>query len=352
MMGTGEIALGRGDFGAALSVTIDDVAVEAGVSIRTVSRVLNESPNVGADTRKAVLEIIERLGYSPSTRARALATGRSFLIAMVQDDPNAHVIGALQRGIVEACSSHGYELVVRPVRFDNPDIATDLETFVRRSRVDGLIVLPPTSEIAAIPERLTRLGVPSVGIASAPLAEYPCMLVSNERGASRTLGRHLRALGHRRIAMIEGPPHFRSAQERKAGFLDGIGGAMPEAYLRQGDYGFESGAAAAEALLSLDQPPTAIFASNDIMAAAVAKVARERGVAIPDQLSLAGFDGSDIASMITPALTTIRRPLVEMAQTATERLLAMISGVRTDWPYQRIDLKLVHGKSIGPATPD
>ena len=269
----------------------------------------------------------------------------------MQDDPNAHVIGALQRGIVETCSSHGYELVVRPVRFDNPQIATDIETFVRRSRVDGLIVLPPASEIAAIPERLTRLGVPSVGIASTPMAEYPCMLVSNERGASHALGRHLRSLGHERIAMIEGPAHFRSARERRDGFLAGIGRGMPEAYLRQGDYGFDSGVEAAQALLSLDQPPTAIFASNDIMAAAVAKVARERGVAIPEQLSLAGFDGSDIASMIAPALTTIRRPLVDMARTATERLLDMIAGVRTDWPHERIELTLEHGKSVGPAEP-
>lgn len=346
MVGTGRLVLGVGEFGAALSVTIDDVAVAAEVSIRTVSRVLNESPNVGDETRKRVLETIERLGYAPSTRARALASGRSFLIAMVQDDPNAHVIGPLQRGIVDACSSHGYELVVRPVRSGNPDVAADVENFVRRSRVDGLIVLPPASEIAAIPERLTRLGVPSVGIASVSMPEYPCMLVSNERGASRALGQHLKSLGHQRIAMIEGPPHFRSAQERKAGFLEGIGGAMPEPYLQKGDYGFESGLVAAEALLALDQPPTAIFASNDIMAAAVVKTARERGLAIPDQLSVVGFDDSDIASIITPALTTIRRPLVDMAQAATERLLEMINGKRLDWPREPIDLTLMHRQSV------
>ncbi len=268
----------QGEFGATLSVTIDDVALAAGVSICTVSRVLNKSPHVGEETRKTVLETIARLGYSPSIRARALASGRSFLIAVVQDDPNAHVISALQRGIVETCSRHGYELVVHPVRFGDPEIAADVESFVRRSRVDGLIVLPPTSEIAAIPARLTQLGVPSVGIASVSLPEYPCMLVSDERGATFELGRRLVELGHRRIALIEGPPHFRSAQERKAGFLAALPEPMPEAYLRKGDYGFESGLAAAEALLSLDQPPTAIFACNDIMAAAVLKAARERDV--------------------------------------------------------------------------
>ncbi|MCL6499972.1 MAG: hypothetical protein K6U07_08115, partial [Firmicutes bacterium] len=114
----------------------------------------------------AVQAVIEKLGYSPNSRARALASGRSYLIAVVQDDPNAHVIGAMQRGIVETCSQHGYELVVHPVRFSDPDIAFEIEKFVQRSRVDGLIVLPPTSEIAAIPERLSALGVPSIGIAS------------------------------------------------------------------------------------------------------------------------------------------------------------------------------------------
>jgi LacI family transcriptional regulator len=131
---------------------------------------------------------IARLGYSPSIRARALASGRSFLIAVVQDDPNAHVISALQRGIVEVCSQHGYELVVHPVRFGDPKWRPISRSFVRRSRVDGLIVLPPTSEIAAIPARLSAMGVPSVGIASVSLPAYPSMLVSDERGRRSNSG--------------------------------------------------------------------------------------------------------------------------------------------------------------------
>ena len=334
--------IGR-DPAASISVTIDDVAQAAGVSIRTVSRVLNDSPNVGEETRIAVQAIITQLGYSPSSRARALATGRSHLIAVVQDDPNAHVIGALQRGIVEVCSQHGYELVVHPVRFGDPDVAGDIEKFVQRSRVDGLIVLPPTSEIAAIPERLTALGVPSIGIASISVPAYPSMLISNERAATAELGRHLLELGHRRIAMIEGPPHFRSAQERKAGFLAALRGSglSLDVQLRDGDYSFDSGLAAAAALLAMDTPPTAIFACNDIMAAAVVKTARDRGVSMPGQLSVAGFDDSDLASMISPALTTIRRPLRDMAKVATEQLLAMIAQRELSLPDQTVDLTLV-----------
>jgi LacI family transcriptional regulator len=334
-----------------ISVTIDDVADAAGVSIRTVSRVLNASPNVGEETRMAVQAVIEKLGYSPNSRARALASGRSYLIAVVQDDPNAHVIGAMQRGIVETCSQHGYELVVHPVRFSDPDIAFEIEKFVQRSRVDGLIVLPPTSEIAAIPERLSALGVPSIGIASIPVPTYPCMLVSDERAATAKLGRHLLELGHRRIAMIEGPAHFRSAQERRAGFLSALSGSgLPlDLHLRDGDYSFDSGLTAAASLLAMDTPPTAIFACNDIMAAAVVKTARDLGVAMPDRLSVAGFDDSDLASMISPALTTIRRPLRDMAKAATEQLLMMIAQPTISRPYQVLDLTLVCRQSTGPA---
>jgi len=309
-----------------MAVTIDDVAKAAGVSIRTVSRVLNKSPKVGEETRQAIEAVIKDLGYSPSSRARALASGRSYLIAVVQDDPNAHVIGVLQRGIVEVCSQHGYELVVHPVRSNDPNVALDIEKFLQRSRVDGLIVLPPTSEISAIPERLAAMAVPAVGIASINVPAYSGMLVSDERAATAELGRHLLELGHRRIAMIEGPPHFRSAQERKAGFLSALAdsGLALDLELRPGDYSFESGLRAAESLLSLKPAPTAIFACNDIMAAAVVKTAVELGVSMPSQLSVAGFDDADLASMISPALTTIRRPLREMAEAATKQLLTMI----------------------------
>lgn len=330
-----------------MAVTIDDVARAAGVSIRTVSRVLNNSPKVGEETRQAIEAIIKSLDYSPSSRARALASGRSHLIAVVQDDPNAHVIGVLQRGIVEVCSQHGYELVVHPVRSSDPNVALDIEAFVRRSRVDGLIVLPPTSEIAAIPERLSALGAPAIGIASIAVAPYPGMLVSEERAATAELARHFLDLGHRRIAMIEGPPHFRSAQERKEGFLAALtaSGVPLEVELRPGDYGFDSGLAAAQSLLALERRPTAIFACNDTMAAAVVKTAREAGVSIPDQLSIAGFDDADLASIISPSLTTIRRPLREMAKAATEQLLAMIAEPGARLPPSPVALSFVPRQS-------
>ncbi len=315
--------------------TITDVAAAAGVSIRTVSRVLNDSPKVGEETRVAIKAVIAQLGFHPSSRARGMATGRSYLIGVIQDDPNAHVIGVLQRGIARLCAQEGYELVVHPARYDDPDLVGNVRDFVRRSRVDGVLLLPPVSELADVATALAALGVPAVALAAAAVPGHRSMLVSDERGATAMLADHLVALGHRRIAMITGPRRFRSSSEREGGFRDALarhGQDLPDDLLCEGDYGFAGGLAAARALLALPDRPTAIFAANDIMAAAVLKAAGEAGLAVPRDLSVAGFDDSDLATMLTPAITTIRRPLETMAADATGRLLALIGGKPQDDP--------------------
>lgn len=332
-------------------VTITDVAAAAGVSIRTVSRVLNGSPKVGKETRAEIQSHIDRLGFRPNSRARGLAAGRSFLIGVVQDDPNAHVIGVFQRGIVETCSQRGYELVVHPSGYDDPDVVRNVQDFARRSRVDGVILLPPLSELEGLAAALREMRLPTVAMASVRVPAHPVMLVSDERGAAGALADHLVALGHRRIAIVTGPKRFRSAAERLTGFRDALdrhGVALPDAYVREGDYGFASGIAAAAALLALEAPPTAIFASNDIMAAGVMKAANEAGIAVPAALSVVGFDDSDIAAMVTPALSTIRRPLAEMAQSATLRLLTMIERDGAETADEQIDLHLIERSSTAP----
>ncbi len=330
--------------------TIGDVALATGVSIRTVSRVLNDSPKVSAETRQLVQGAIARLGFQPSLRARALASGRSFLIGFVQGDANAHVLGVLQRGVVEVCSQVGYELLVHPADTEAPEVAEEIAAFVRRSRVDGLILLSPVSENPAIPVALATLGVPAVGLAAIRVPGYASMLVSDEVSAARRMTEHLIGMGHRRIAMITGPLRFHSARERKAGFLQAMAAAGLEAgdgHVVEGDYGFAGGTAAAERLLDLPERPTAIFASNDIMAAAVLKAAAARGLEAPRDLSVAGFDDSDIAVMVSPSLTTIRRPLRDMAAGAASRLLSLIAG-DAPGPDQRVELTLVTRASTAP----
>jgi|UniRef100_UPI0035CA7C54 LacI family transcriptional regulator len=324
--------------------TIADVAREAGVSVRTVSRVLNKSPKVGGATREAIERTIAELGFRPSLRARGLAVRRSFLLGVVQGDQNAHVIGRMQTGIVEICSEAGYELLVHPVSALDVRLAEDLENFVRRTHVDGLVLLSPVSEVPNVPRLLARLGVPAVGIAAVRVPGYPAMLVTGERAAASVMTEHLIGLGHRRIAMITGPLHFHSASEREQGYrtaLERAGIVLHPSYVREGDYGYASGLAAAAELLALPEPPTAIFACNDIMAAAVIKAARAAGVGVPEDLSVAGFDDSDIASMLSPGITTIRRPLGEIAREATRRVIELIETEAQRLPDHAVELDLV-----------
>lgn len=315
------------------AATIHDVAAVAGVSARTVSRVINLSPKVGAETRRAIEQVISELGFSPSSRARALSAGRSNLIGLVQDDPNAHVVSIVQRGIVEAAREPGYELIVHPAEMDDPDLLANISAFVAKSRVDGLILLPPISERTDVAQALGAIGLPCVGMAAVPIAGFPHSLVSDERGAAGEMAAHLVELGHRRMAIVTGPRDFQSSREREAGFREALaarGIGLPGDYVIEGDYGFASGMAAAERLLDLAEAPTAVFACNDIMAAGVMKVAQMRGVAVPETLSVAGFDDSDVAVMLTPDLTTIRRPMLDNARRATAELIRQIEGQRDE----------------------
>lgn len=330
--------------------TIADVAARAGVSIRTVSRVLNRSPLVNATTREAVEAVIAGLNFRPSARARGLATGRSYLIGLVHNDRNALVLDPLQRGMVGAAAARGYELVVHPVAADQGDPAADVLDFIGRSRVDGVVVVPPVSGLTGLAETLAGAGVPAVALSSVALSGYDAVLISDERGAARDVASHLVALGHRRIALLSGPAAAHSALERRAGFEDGLrahGLALDgEA---EGDYSFDAGVAAAQVLLAADPRPTAIFAANDVMAAAVLKVAAGMALSVPGDLSVIGFDGSILARMLTPALTTVHRPIADMAGAVTQRLIDRIEG-RGDGAPLTAALSLQVGGSCGPAT--
>lgn len=336
----------RGRAGA--EATITDVASAAGVSIRTVSRVINRSPKVNRETRERIEAAIANLGFRPSARARGLATGHSYLIGVVHNDRNALVLDAVQRGIVAEASRRGYELVVHPAPAGEAGSVEDVLAFVQRSRVDGVLVLSPVSAIPGMGVALGEVGVPAVAISSVTIDGFAATMLSDEREAAAQVARYLMRLGHRSIAMINGPAGVSSASERRAGFIAALSdrGLAPVGE-DEGDYGFETGYAAAERLLALHPCATAIFAANDIMAAAVLKAAVVCGIAVPDQLSVVGFDGSLIARMLTPALTTVHRPLGEMAQQTTRRLLDLIEG-GSDRSDLTATLTIVEGGSAGP----
>lgn len=306
------------------TITIDHVASAAGVSIRTASRVLNGSPMVNAKTRARVQKVIRDLKYVPNLRARALASKRSFMLGLVHDDPNAEIADQMQRGIFGECSKHGYELLVHPCDYKSASMVDNVMSFVRRSQVDGLIIIAPVSENALLAKALAANGTPVVGVASAALDHFGLMIVSREAEAGALIAEHFVELGHRTIAFISGPRGLRAASERQRGFTAALakhGIQMKPEHVCEGDWSFESGVACASRILRSRRRPTAIFASNDRMAAGVLKVASEAGIRIPDELSVVGFDDSYFAQVLTPALTTIKRPIARIGEHAAQWLL-------------------------------
>lgn len=309
--------------------TINDVARIAGVSKKTVSRVINRSPLLNGDTRAKVEKVIADLGYVPNVQARALALRRNFLIGLIHDNPNAQMVMNVQAGMLEAMRDTEFELIVRPIDRGSSTMLEDVRNFLERQRLYGVMFLPPVSENEMVAELCRELGIRYVRMGSATLDESQHMVASNDCDVVTEAVNHLISLGHRRIGLIAGPHGFRSARERRKGFenaLEVAGIKLPRSLIADGNYTFETGLAAADRLLDLSPRPTAIFCSNDEMAAAALHAARRRGMSVPEDLSLVGFDDTAIASHIWPPLTTVHWPIISMARSAALKLLAEFFG--------------------------
>ena len=304
--------------------TIIDVAREAGVSIKTVSRVLNREAGVHEQTREQVLAVVERLKYRPKLSARSLAGARSFLIGLLYYDPSAAFIGAAQKGAVLRCREAGYHLVVESIEDGAPDVHTQVDRMVSALRPDGMILTPPLCDDPRILKALAERGTPAVLISP---GEHDPSLMSvrmDDLRAAEEVTRLLIGLGHQRIGFIRGASGQVATGLRQAGFeraMKAHGLPMDRALICQGDFNHEGGVRAARQLLSLRQPPTAIFASNDDMALGVLAEARRLGIDVPAELSIAGFDDSPGATLVYPSLTTVRQPLEEMARLAVDLLI-------------------------------
>jgi LacI family transcriptional regulator len=312
-----------------LRVTIKDVSREAGVSIKTVSRVLNNEKYVGAETRARVTAVVERLHFRPSSAARMLAGRRSFQIALICDNPSPYYVYEMQSGIRDRCEEAGVRMIAQPYDRQSQRLLADIESLIDSTQIDGLILTPPASDDPAVLALLAARAVPFVRVSPGRDAPpSPATFIDNRR-AAREMTCHLIGLGHRRIAFITGDPGFATSAQRLAGYRDALAAAdvaVDDALIQPGDYGFASGAAAAAALLALADPPSAIFAANDEMAAGALSVAHQHGVKVPGALSIAGFDDTPIASMVWPPLTTIRQPTRAMAYQAANLLLAADAG--------------------------
>ncbi len=313
--------------------TINDIARLAGVSKKTVSRVLNNSPFVREETRVKVNELMQEMGYTPDPQARGLAFRRSFLIGMVFDNPNAQMVVTMQEGVLAGLKGSGFELVVHACDRNAPDFLPEVSAFVERQKLFGVILLPPISENNALVEILQERGCHYVRMASAVIDEPGNLVASTDSLATAEAAKHLAKLGHTRIGFIAGPPGFRSREERRLGFLAGLkehGIDLPAQYSIDGAYTYESGIAAAEKLLKLNPRPTAIFASNDEMAAGVYHAARQLGLSIPADLSVVGFDDTPVSRRLWPPLTTVRWPIHDMGRAAAQHLLNAASDQPAD----------------------
>ena len=302
--------------------TILDVARHAGVSMKTVSRVLNREPHVSDALRDKVKAAVATLGYRPNLAARQLAGQKSFIIAYPFNNPSPAYITDVLMGAARACRDGGYHLVSEPVDFDE-QLLPMIERLVATLRPDGMILTPPLCDMTAVVEQVERLGVPLVRVAGG-LDLYGISIPLDDRAISRAMVDHLVALGHRRIGFIRPHPDHALAQARHHGYLDGLaaaGIAPEEALIQPGRFDVESGAEAARALLDLPQPPTAIFAANDDMALGAMQVVHRRGLAIPRDIAIAGFDDSAAGRLAYPALTTVRQPMQLLGACAAMMLL-------------------------------
>lgn len=332
--------------------TINDVAAQAVVSKKTVSRVINGSPGLSVTTRERVEQAIIALGYVPNPQARALALGRNFAIVLLHDNPNAQTVQNFERGILDAIRESELALMVRPVDRRSPDMLDDIEAFLQQQRPIGVIILPPISERDEIGALCRSMGVSFVRVGSAALDDDDHSVTSTDRIAVTRACRLLIAMGHRRIGFVRGPQGFRSAAEREFGFhaaLEAAGLPATPEFFAQGDYRFESGRSAGRLLLGLDARPTAIFASNDEMAAGVMHAAFERGLQIPRDLSLVGFDDSPTATHVWPSLTTVRWPIRDMGVLAAEKLVgSFLSKRRFSNDVVHLPSELIERASIAP----
>ncbi|GER07952.1 LacI family transcriptional regulator [Iodidimonas muriae] len=332
--------------------TIKDVAKGAGVSIKTVSRVLNDEPNVRPATRERVLAAAKGLDYFPNPAARRLAGRRSYLIALAYDNPSPSYLADVIEGIMEVCRSDGYFLALHGCDFTAPSLAREMVNAVRESRVDGLVLTPPVGDVAGLCETLSDAGIHYVRLA--PSGPTKGLGVSiNDRQAAFDMTEYLLELGHRRIGFVQGHPRHGTSRLREEGYraaLERYGLEVEPALLSQGWYTLESGIEAARALLRADARPTAIFASNDDMAAGVIQEALRRGLRVPEDLSVAGFDDVPIARMLSPRLTTIRQPVQAMGKRATELLFENLSsGEHVSTQADRVEL-LDYRMLVRPST--
>jgi LacI family transcriptional regulator len=329
--------------------TSSEVAREAGVSQATVSRVLNEDPRVAPETRARVLEAIERLNYTPNAIARGLVTSKTGLIGVVVSDIMNPFYPEFLEAITDTLGEHGLRTVLFNARNQGEDVYTRV---LLEQRVDGIIFTSALRNSLMV-RKLTERGFPLV-LTNRYAENVECdMAIGDNLGGGRLAGEHLLELGHRRIAVMTGDPQTSTSHERLEGLrqaLEQAGVELDEELVRMA--GFSSARTQAEttAVLSLDDPPTAVFCLNDVMAFGAINGIRAAGLSIPDDVSVVGFDDIWMAGWQAFQLTTVHQPLAEMARSSVDLLINRLE--EPERPVRKLvfQTSLVARETTGPAT--
>jgi len=314
------------------AVTIDAVAARAKVSPMTVSRVVNGHGKVRESTRERVARAVRELGYTPNLAASSLAAARGTRIALIYTNPSSAYLSELLVGALRGAARTAAQLVIESWG----DVDTESERKAARalaSSVAGAILPPPLCESKAVISELLAAGVPVVAIASGRSSNDISHVRIDDFHAAKEITEHLIAHGHARIGYIRGHPNQTASARRFEGFkaaLEEAGIDLDDALVQPGYFTYRSGLKAAEKLLALRRAPTAIFASNDDMAAAVVSVAHRHGLDVPRDLSVVGFDDTSAATTVWPELTTVRQPVAAMADSAVDILLRSIRRKERD----------------------
>jgi LacI family transcriptional regulator len=322
--------------------TIRDVAARAGVSVATVSRTLNGIGPVQDDTSKRVFAAARALRYVPHAAARSLSIRRSDTLGILLPDVHGEFFSEFIRGIDVAARTRGYHILVSSSHSDAQEMSAVLRAL--RGRVDGLIVMFPNIELGPLTRELAA-DIPVVLLNSAS-GSRATIRIDNAAGA-RAMTDYLLALGHRAIAFINGPEHNTDAAERQRGYRAAVDAEKRPRLECDGDFTDDAGYRAVAKILAMKPRPTAIFAANDSMAVGALRALREHGVAIPGEISLAGFDDIPMARYLTPQLTTVRVDIAEMGRRSVESLLALLERNGNIPKHNIVPASLVVRESCG-----
>lgn len=333
--------------------TITQVAEHAGVSVKTVSRVMNDYEHISAKMRERVEAAMEELNYTPSSIARQMRLGDTQSIGMLYGDPGGGYQSRLNHAVLKACSDARRYLAVELFEEGNPDWRRQVEAFLDRSKVQNLILVPPMCDSAELHKLLEERHIRTVLISPSRQISGSSSIAMDDRLAATEMTNHFIQLGHRRIGHISGHPGHVAALLRRQGYEEALlnaGIKVDEAIiLGAGSFFFKDALSCAEKMLTLADRPTAIFASNDEMAAAVIMVANRLGIRVPEDLSVAGFDNTPISETLWPELTTVAQPFEEIAREAV-RLVS--DGVKRDLSVSATRVlphKILYRASTGPA---